>query len=418
MKKRLFSLIVGAGFLMAFPFAAHGEEPPEQSQGLISEAAETLENTVKNVSDQATDSAEAIVEETAKSVEKTEKDTADFTEETTKAEADPVENKAVTSTLKNTGELVKKVVENTIPTAEKAVEEVTKTTEKTTSEIFEATDKTVESLPEVPVVAPVVKEVNKTVKKVTAEVQNTVKKTNETVNKTVDAVTETTAKTVEKATEPVDYVADVPVQEEKPSAVPIPPTPPVAEEEQSVNNKQPGKIEVLPYSEKPVETKEAQEEVPGFIGEKAVEVPTPERSNDEKKVIAEQPVDMGPANFKGEPAAPVKDVKVKPSAVESVQVEKANETVQPESIPASQNERDGDRVSAIVPAPINNSSTHGSVSFGGHSADLGFGTVSDMEILKASTEKLWYHKNSYAIIQWIHTPLRKPPITTPFLDVI
>lgn len=436
MKKGIFSFVMGASLLMACPFLVHGEGPEEKPSGLLSGTVETLNDTVKNVGGQAGGSVEAIVEETSKSVEKTVKDTVGFTEETVKKVSAPVENKAVTSTLKNTGELVEKAVGNTTPVAKTAVKEVTKTTEKTTSEVFDAVDKTVEKLPEVPVVTPVVKEVNKTVQKVTAEVQHTVENTAGLVNETVETVTGTTEKTVEKTTDAVDKAADMPYQEEKaeaapkpentkenvqdvPDETPKPVVPPAgsAEEEQPADSEQPVKNEVPVRGEDAVDTKEVMEATPVFIEEKAIEVSEEQPTVTEKNNI-KQPAASGRIDIDETPVA-LPNASQPPSAeIEADGSEDGKETAASAQMPIFPEKQDGDRAMATVPAPVNPSTTQASVSFTGHNADLGYGTISPLEMLKASTEKLWYHKNSYAIIQWFHTPLRKPPETTPFLYVV
>ena len=432
MKKGIFSFVMGASLLMACPFLVHGEGPEEKQGGLLSGTVETLNDTVKNVGGQAGGSVEAIVEETSKSVGKTVKDTVGFTEETVKKVSAPVENKAVTSTLKNTGELVEKAVENTTPVAKTAVKEVTKTTEKTTSEVFDAVDKTVEKLPEVPVVTPVVKEVNKTVQKVTEEVQHTFENTTDLVNETVETVTDTAEKTVEKTTDVVDKAADIPYQEEKvdaapkpestkenvqdiPDETPKPVVPPAgsAEEEQPADSEQPVKNEVPVRGEDAVDTKEVMEATPVFIEEKAIEVSEEQPTVTEKNNI-KQPAASGRIDI-DETTVALSNMTQSPAAENE---EEGKEPAASAQMPIFPEKQDGDRTMAIVPAPVNPSTTQASVSFTGHNADLGYGTISPSEMLKVSTEKLWYHKNSYAIIQWIHTPLRKPPETTPFLYVI
>lgn len=449
MKKSIFSFVMGASLLMACPFIVHGEElegkPEEKPSGLIGGTVETLSNTVKNVGGQTGKSTGAILEETTKSIGKTVKDTVDFTAGTVKKLSDPVGNKVITSTLKDTGSLVEKAVSNTTPVVKTTVKETTGTVTKTTSEVFDAVDKTVENLPAVPVVTPVVKEVNKTVKKVTSGVQKTVEKTTGAVNETVEAVTDTTEKTVEKTIDVVDKAADLPYQEEK--VTPVQPESPVSEQpaaeaarpavpvtqpqtpsnpevpvqsELPLESEVPADIQspvenVIPVQDEAVLGKKPLQEASPVLTEEVIGLsatqPSTEENNDVKQPVAAGPMEIDEFLVASVMKKPVAENKMGRNEV-------AKETVPAAQTPIFPKEQDGSRTLATVPAPSNSpSSAQASGSFTGHSADLGYGTISSLEMFKVSTEKLWYHKNSYAIIQWIHTPLRKPPATTPFLYV-
>ncbi|WP_033541025.1 hypothetical protein [Planococcus sp. CAU13] len=440
MKKGIFSFAIGAGLLLAYPFMVHGDElegkAEENRSGLISGTVKTLGNTVGNVGGQAGKSTGAILEETAKSVEKTVKDAVDFTAGTIEKISDPVENKVITSTVKDTGSLVEKAVANTTPAVKTTVKETTGTVTKTTSEVFDAVDETVENLPEVPVVTPVVKEVNKTLQKVTSGVQQTVEKTADKVNETVEAVTDTAEKTVEKTIDAVDKAADLPHEAEKPTPVQQPEIPaseqPAAEEvtrpevpvtqpqapagyEDPVQNELPLENEVPVVSRQPDENTIALkveedtgetplQEAPSALIEETVEVP------------ATQPSAAGTMEIGGTPVASVIQLPIAENEMD--RSEAAKETAPATQTPIFPEEQDGNRALATVPVqPGSPSSAQASGSFNGHSTDLSYGNIASSDMFKLSAQKLWYHRNSYAIIQWIHTPLRKPPAITPFLNV-
>ncbi|MDI2587906.1 hypothetical protein OR571_12440 [Psychrobacillus sp. NEAU-3TGS] len=81
------------------------------------------------------------------------------------------------------------------------------------------------------------------------------------------------------------------------------------------------------------------------------------------------------------------------------------------SIPVKQKKK-------VIVTPISNTSTSAPSSASNsvvvQSGDAPFALLPSQELMKELTRKKWYHKNHYAIIQWIHTPLRKPPEVTPF----
>lgn len=445
MKKGICTFAISACLVALSPFVVHADEtaePEEKPAGLISGTLNTVGKTVGNVTGQAADSTGSILKETVGSVDKTVKDTLEFTGNALNKASDPAGNKIVASTLKDTGKLVEKVVGNTTPVAKTTVKEVTNTTEKTTSEVFKAVDQTVDNLPEVPVVAPVVKEVNKTVAKVTGGVQKTVEKTNDAVNGTVEAATDTAEKTVGSATEVIDKAADLPYEEEKAPALQTP-----EKNEQAAPAPMPAPVEnPMPAAPSPEPSKPVVE-VPAAIEKPAEEEIAVPADSEQIKVPAESinPIaEEGPAIIKEEKpvleagsginppvAALGADIDATPEAFvyEEVLTEGENELAATEEnktaavskakLPVYPEDQDRGRSIATVPASSSSSSSvFASNSFAGHQADLSLGTLSDADILKASTEKLWYHKNSYAIIQWIHTPLRQPPIHAPFLYVI
>lgn len=431
MKKGIFTFVLGTCLVAMSPFLVHADEPAESEEpaGLISGTLNTIGKTVGNVTGQAAESTGSILNETVKSVDQTVNDTLEFTGTALKNASNPVENKAITSTVKDTGKLVEKVVGNTTPAAKNAVKEVTGTTEKTTSEVFKAVDETVNNLPEVPVVTPVVKEVNKTVNQVTTSVQKTVQKTNDAVNGTVEAVTDTAEKTIGETVETFDKATDLPAQEEEAPALPTPEKdapaivpPPVETPKPAAPSPEP---EAPTATEKPLENELPAETatssphtapaVENAITVSKVQEPAAGNESGTSRPAAALGADIDATPeammYKSQPAAsknePVKNGKNEASA--------ASKAVK---LPVNSEDQDRERPVAAIPASSGSSSTFASNSFAGHNADLGLGTLSDAEMLKASTEKLWYHKNSYALIQWIHTPLRKPPIHTPFLYVI
>lgn len=424
---------------MVCPFIVHGDELAEKTEekpsGLISGTVETLSGTVKNVTGQAGQSTGSILEETTKSVGKTVKDTVDFTAGTVEKLSDPVGNKVITSTVKDTGSLVEKAVGNTTPVVKTTVKETTGTVTKTTSEVFDAVDKTVDNLPAVPVVTPIVKEVNKTVQKVTSGVQQTVEKTTDAVNETVEVITDTTEKTVDV----VGGAADLPYQEE--NTTPVQPESPVTEKPAKeevtrpavpVTQPQAPSDNEFPVNEVPAdiqppvengtpaidetgtEKTPLQEAPPALIGKEVIEVPATQPIAEENNDV-KQPAAAGPMEINEAPVASMTQLPVAENEMDRNEV--AKETTPVAQTPIFPTEQDGSRAVATVPVQSGSPSAQASGSFAGHSADLGYGTISSSEMFKVSTEKLWYHKNSYAIIQWIHTPLRKPPAATPFLYV-
>lgn len=439
--------------MAAFPFIVHGEETKGNEAKLLESTVESVDKTLTNVGKGTNGAVKEVVKETATSVCKTVKDSKQFVEKTTTSISAPVKKKTVSATLNNTGELVDKAVKNTVPVAKTAVKETTKVADQTVTDVDAVVNSQLDELEKVPVVSPVVKEAGKTVKQVTNTVKETVKQTNEAVNKTVESVAGTTEKSVDKVTDAVDQVSELPTGDEKPADKPIE-MPAVQPEEpkKEIGDEVPsqtGGEETANDSAKPALP---EKEVTVKVGEKDLSQPSNEtknttimkrdidkdsgKNNSEEKAentFHEKPEDEVKTTTR--PAAFYEELKKNTNQLGKEEVLQ-NRTLLSTNLPAASSEpedkdasvakpvhkekkRNLPAVQTAIPAQPNNPAHGGAAASTPFSSDGSVsGTLTSIEVLQPAIDKLWYHKNSYALIQWFHTPLGKPPKTAPFLNVM
>ena len=299
---------------------------------------------------------------------------------------------------------VNKLTNQKLTGAKEGLSKVTNTANTTVNVV----DGTVNSLPEVPVVTPVLKETTNTLKTVTSKVQDTVSTGDEAIKETITSVENVFAP-------PPPKMQDT----EKPNTVIETNNPtPVTQKEPTAGSNLPDLIE------------ETGKDLP------IVEVTKPGKSSKLIRLEASlEDLDTPEVTVEnGTNTEAVKELVTKenfmPQALQTM--ENTKNTVQTEAKVV--NEVSVESETPLIPIEpganhakvMLNSST---VFFGnthvnttGHSSVTGHdvlpGLLPSQEMMKELKRKKWYHKNSYAIIQWFHTPLRKPPETTPFLYVM
>lgn len=391
MVKKIIAMIILGMFFIA-PYQVQAEESKEKTGGILSETTDQLLGTTENL---------------VKTVQTTIQD---------------VEN--VIPVLKPVTKVVSEVEKITLPIIEDVVIGVTDTTETTLTKVVEGVDKTVNTLPTVPVVTPIFTTTTHTLNGVVSEVKTVVNSSGETVKNVVDIVVE------EKERNPiveipkdqaivgspkdqtiVDSSKDPIIEDTPPktSIETIPINQPIENLNQDSTNLSFEKESVYPIIEKktPIDDTVAIETV-------KEETSLTEVAVEDDLRLAEKDFEIYSNNMEVLDAKMALDNRIKIQA-EVIQ----NKDVQLPVNPAIPLGPDSQMVltSGITWNGQGNSfSSSGSFLSSGNDILLGF--LPAEEMLKEMTKKKWYHKNSYAIIQWIHTPLRKPPELTPFLYVI
>lgn len=340
------------------PFQVQAEELEEEHGGLLNKTGDQLLGTTEKLVN--------TVQTTVNDVEK----------------AIPI--------LKPVTDVVLEAEKITLPIVEDVVIGATDTTETVLMGVVEGVDKTIETLPVTPVVTPILTTTTKTLNEVVSEVQTVVDSSEETVKNVVDIVVE------EKSRNPIVKSPNVPAAEglspdatntnfftEKEELPPI------------VETKTPIDVNV---GIEPVKEEIAPEKVATEVDlkgpEKVDEVYGTKMEVDDKKSSQKNPLKI---------------------ITQTVQEGDAKVPVNP-TIPLGSDPKMTMTSGGTWNGQGNTFSSGGSLLLTG--SDVFHGLLPSEEMLKELTKKKWYHKNSYAVIQWIHTPLRKPPVLTPFLYVI
>lgn len=387
MVKKIIAMIILGIFFIA-PYQVQAEESEEKPRGILSKTTDKLLGTTENLV--------KTVQITIQDVEK----------------AIPV--------LKPVTEVVSEVEKTTLPIVEDIVIGVTDTTETTLTKVVEGVDKTVNTLPTVPVVTPILTTTTHTLNGVVSEVKTVVNSSGESVKNVVDIMVE------EKGSNPIveipkdQAIVESPkdqtiIDSSKEDTPPkttietIPINQPIENFNQNSTNLSFDKENVYPIIEKKTSiddtvVNETVKEETSFT-EVAVE--------DDLR-LAEKDIEVYSNNM--EVLAPTmaleNQIKIQAEVIQNKDVQFPVNPAIP-LVPDSQ---------MVITSGYtwngqgNSFSSSGSFLSSGNEILLGF--LPAEEMLKEMTKKKWYHKNSYAIVQWIHTPLRKPPELTPFLYVI
>ena len=308
----------------------------------------------------------------------------------------------VVPVLKPVTNIVSEVEKATLPVMHDVVTGVTEATGSTLSGVVDEVEKTVETLPEVPVVTPVLNNTTETLDAVTSEVQTIVDASEETVGNIVNIM-------VEEKEEPKPVLVTNPdiksitnsnattitTNEDKAPSL-------QSELEVSEEAKRPAKEQVID---------ETVGEVPAPAQPTIVDTIVTENSKDSIKITL---INLDTESFHPRELtdSDEKEIKVMKKVVKKQIVEIP---VTP-AIPLGPEQKMIINGGATWGGQTNASSI--GLSFLNSGNDVLQGFLPSDEMLKDLTKKKWYHKNSYAIVQWIHTPLRKPPEVTPFLYVI
>lgn len=386
MVKKIIAMIILGIFFIA-PYQVQAEESEEKPRGILSKTTDKLLGTTENLV--------KTVQITIQDVEK----------------AIPV--------LKPVTEVVSEVEKTTLPIVEDIVIGVTDTTETTLTKVVDGVDKTVNTLPTVPVVTPILTTTTHTLNGVVSEVKTVVNSSGESVKNVVDIMVE------EKGSNPIveipkdQAIVESPkdqtiIDSSKEDTTPktnietIPINQPIENFNQNSTNLSFDKENVYPIIEKKTSiddtvVNETVKEETSFT-EVAVE--------DDLR-LAEKDIEVYSNNM--EVLAPTmaleNQIKIQAEVIQNKDVQFPVNPAIP-LVPDSQ---------MVITSGYtwngqgNSFSSSGSFLSSGNEILLGF--LPAEEMLKEMTKKKWYHKNSYAIVQWIHTPLRKPPELTPFLYV-
>ncbi|QFF97787.1 hypothetical protein PB01_02580 [Psychrobacillus glaciei] len=357
MKKVFITLVISFVILIIFPFPVHGEEVDEQKKGVLS-------GTI----DQLVSMTEKFVDSVKENVSKT---------------APSKEAEEIPPILKPITDVVHDVEENTSPAIEQVITDVTEITKSTVPKLVNVVDETIDILPEVPIVTPVLTKVSKSTKKVTIGIQKTVKTGDETVKQVIEfagSVVESKSENIlSEETSTTDSSIAPKLAEQ---IINFTPPVPVSKEEISISEIE--KTAEIPIDQPVLKTNSEAEE--GNAGQEA------------DKFQIEEEYDF--------------------AVIETNRNMKNKKHVHIPVLPINPMEQNQKIVISNTPMITNNTNvTSSSVSLiiGG---DIHMGYLPSYVLLKELGRKKWYHKNSYAIIQWLHTPLRKPPEKTPFLYVI
>lgn len=389
MVKKIIAMIILGMFFIA-PYQVQAEESEGKTGGILSETTDQLLGSTENLV--------KTVQTTIQDVEK----------------AIPV--------LKPVTKVVSEVEKITLPIVEDVVIGVTDTTETTLTKVVEGVDKTVNTLPTVPVVTPILTTTTHTLNGVVSEVKTVVNSSGETVKNVVDIVVEEKGRIpiveipkdqaivgspkdqtiVDSSKDPI--IEDTPP---KTSIETIPINQPIENLNQDSTNLSFEKESVYPIIEKktPIDDTVAIEPVKEETSLTEVAVVDDFR-------LAEKDLEIYSNNMEVLAPKMALDNRIKIQA-EVIQNKDVQLPVNP-AIPL------GPDSQMVLTSGITwNGQGHSlSGSFLSSGNDILLGFLPAEEMLKEMTKKKWYHKNSYAIIQWIHTPLRKPPELTPFLYVI
>lgn len=352
MNKKRLAFILGISSFIMLPTYAHGEEQNNEKRGLLSGTVTELIEKTENITEEVNSTLPVRQ-----------------IEEPTKV-AEPVV------------EIVEKVEGKTTPIVEKALIEVPPITESIVSEVGSIVEETIEVVPKVPIVTPVLTEVNGSVKKVTSKVQETVEEGSSTVQAAIGK-------------------KEIPIVEEKrPAAV----EPQKQAEEPRVTDK----VFLVEESNLPQESTSLIDPP-----EETVSVPAPvikEPPQQSQPTVDEEITIIREESFEHLQANQEKKIIEKAHKKEIKKSTNKSSSVLP-PIPDSQQKK-------VVVTTVSTTSTSAPSSGSNlgpvQSGDTLFALLPSQEPMKELMRKKWYHKNHYAIIQWIHTPLRKPPEMSPF----
>lgn len=381
MVKKIIAMIILGIFFIA-PYQVQAEESEEKPRGILSKTTDKLLGTTENLV--------KTVQITIQDVEK----------------AIPV--------LKPVTEVVSEVEKTTLPIVEDIVIGVTDTTETTLTKVVEGVDKTVNTLPTVPVVTPILTTTTHTLNGVVSEVKTVVNSSGESVKNVVDIMVE------EKGSNPIvespkdqtiiDSSKDQIIEDTPPKTTieTIPINQPIENFNQNSTNLSFDKENVYPIIEKKTSIDDT------FANETVKEETSfTEVAVEDDLRLAEKDIEVYSNNM--EVLAPTmaleNQIKIQAEVIQNRDVQFPVNPAIP-LVPDSQ---------MVITSGYtwngqgNSFSSSGSFLSSGNEILLGF--LPAEEMLKEMTKKKWYHKNSYAIVQWIHTPLRKPPELTPFLYV-
>ena len=374
-------IVLGMFFIV--PYHVQAEETEKKPGGLLSKTGDQLLGTTEKIV--------KTVQTTVHDVEK----------------AIPV--------LKPVTDVVSEVEKITLPIVEDVVIGVTDTTETVLTEVVEGVDQTVNTLPAVPGVTPILTTTTHTLSEVVSEVQTVVNSSEETVKNVVDIVIEEKGRNpivespkdqtiVESSNDPI-----IEHTSPKTSIKKIPFNQPIENSNQDLTNLPFEKENVSPIIEKKtpiddsvaIETVGEEPSLTEVVAEDGLRLPEKDLEiySNNMEVLAPKIARDNRLKIQAE-VIQNKDVKVPANPVIPLEPD-------PQMIITSGVTWNGQG---------NAFSSSGSFLTTGNDILLGF--LPAEEMLKELTKKKWYHKNSYAIIQWIHTPLRKPPELTPFLYVI
>lgn len=307
----------------------------------------------------------------------------------------------VVPVLKPVTNVVTEVEKVTLPVVHDVVTGVTEATDSTLSVVVNEVEKTVKTLPEVPVVTPVLNKTTETLGAVTSEVQTIVDSSEETVGNIVNIL-------VEEKQEPKPVLVTNPDIKATTSSN----TTTITTNEDRASSHQ-SELEVSEEAKQPAK----KQVIDATVGE----VPAPE------KLIIDSIVSENESASSSVPIVVEDNESFYPRALtdsdeKEIKVMKKVVKKQTVEIPVTPAIPLGPEQKMIINAGATwggqtNASSIG-LSFLNSGNDVLQGFLPSDEMLKDLTKKKWYHKNSYAIVQWIHTPLRKPPEVTPFLYVI
>lgn len=350
MHKGWFLLLLGITTLMMFPYQVQGEELTNEKRGILSESINRLLETTDTVTEEVNSSLNTTL---------------------------PIEEiKEVIPVVEPVEGLVKEVTDKTNTVVEHVVKKVPPTTESIVSEVMGVVDETVEIIPEVPIVTPLLTEVSESVKKVTNIVDETVEHGSETVLVVIDKKDE-----------------------------------PVPEEKNPISMQQQGKLEepsmAVPIVQKEEDKIPQQSTSPNAPTNELEVVPDEKVSSQESRLTKEKRVMEEKESLQLNQNSRLKGKEHKKVGKKSID---KSPTVLP-PIPDKQNKEV--IVTAIVTTSTSSPSSS-STSVIAQGGDTLVALLPSQEAMKELIRKKWYHKNHYAIIQWIHTPLRKPPEVTPF----
>ena len=389
MVKKIIAMIILGMFFVA-PYQVQAEESEEKPSGILSKTTDKLLGTT-----------EELVKTVQTTIQDVEKDI-------------PV--------LKPVNEVVSEVEKITLPIVEDVVIGVTDSTETTLTKVVEGVDKTVNTLPTVPVVTSILTTTNHTLNEVVSEVKTVVTSSGETVKNVVDIVVE------EKGRNPI---VEIPKDQ---AIVEIPEGQTIVDssKDQIIEDTPPKtSIETIPINQ-PIESLNNDSTNLSFEKENVYPIIEKKTSIDDTVETVKEETSLTEIAVEDDLRLAEKDIEIYSNNMEvlapkmaldnriKIQVEvNQNKDVQLPVNPAIPLGPDSQMVltSGITWNGQGNSFTS-SGSFLSSGNDILIGFLPAEEMLKEMTKKKWYHKNSYAIVQWIHTPLRKPPELTPFLYVI
>ncbi|WP_391207163.1 hypothetical protein [Psychrobacillus sp. L4] len=347
MKKCFIACIVSIIFLVVLPFQVKGEEK-DRNRGLLGESIDQLINTT-----------EEVVDTVKTNINRT------------------IPSQSILNPVAD-------VEEQSIPIIEHVVSEVMNTTDSTVNNLVNVVEESVENLPEVPVVTSELKVTAKSVRKVTTEVQKTVKTVVKAVKKVNDIVENVTEKKLDNALS----------EEINISKPPLTPTP--SKQSNSLNL-----VESEPPFSHIKNPDEASNKTSKGTEAHFENVESQEVERHLEKVTKINPLNSEVAIFNDV----VKTNEIKNTPIKLIEAKKMK-TATNTTFPLGQNRKVVVTSSAVITGSSNVTLSGVSFLLGG---DIPIVLLTSHQMLKELARKKWYHKNSYAIIQWIHTPLRKPP---------